>query len=221
MKRSNWSKSGNVKALTELLVAIGLFALPAPAAAQTGFSGRWTLDKDMSADLTKATFVPQVTQQRRNTGGFSGGGFGRGGFGGRRQNGGDNTRGGFGATLTPGEKEILKQFADYARTLTAITIEQTDHATLTITDAAGRSHLFLTDGTKTPIALATATVDSVTKWDDPHMVTTFTIGPAEDLVFTYVLVPASKRMALRVRLDESGRPRADVPELRLVYRITQ
>jgi hypothetical protein len=220
MKRSNWSKSSNVRPLTALLVAVGLLALSAPASAQTGFSGRWTLDKDMSADLTKATFVPQVTQQRRNTGGFSAGGFGRGG-GGRRQTSGTDNRGGFGATLTPGEKEILKQFADYVRPLTAITIEHTDHATFTITDATGRSHLFPTDGTKTPMALATATVDSVTRMDDPHVVTTFTIGPAEDLVFTYALVPTSKRMVLRVRLDESGRPRADVPELRLVYRITQ
>ncbi len=52
------------------------------------------------------------------------------------------------------------------------------------------------------------------------MVTVFTIGPADDLVFTYILVPATNQMALRIRLDESGRPRADVPELRLVYRQT-
>jgi hypothetical protein len=51
-------------------------------------------------------------------------------------------------------------------------------------------------------------------------VTVLTIGPAEDLVFTYILVPATKQMALRIRMDESGRQRADVPELRLVYRLT-
>jgi hypothetical protein len=220
MKRSNWSKSSNVKPLTALVVAASLLALAAPASAQTDFSGRWTLDKDISADLTRATFVPQVAPQRRNTGGFSAGGFGRGGSGGRRQAGGNETRAGFGATLTPEERAILKEFADYVRGFTAVTIEHTDHSTFTITDAAGRSHLFPTDGTKTAMALATATVSSVTRWDGPHMVTVFTIGPAEDLVFTYILVPATSQMALRIRLDESGRPRGDVPELRLVYRQT-
>jgi hypothetical protein len=66
-----------MKALTALLAAASLLALSAPASAQTDFSGRWVLDKDMSADLTKATFAPQASPQRRSTGGFSGGGFGR------------------------------------------------------------------------------------------------------------------------------------------------
>jgi hypothetical protein len=52
------------------------------------------------------------------------------------------------------------------------------------------------------------------------MVTVYTISPTRDLVFTYILVPATKQMALRIRLDESGRQRTDVPELRLVYRLT-
>jgi hypothetical protein len=207
-----------MKTLTALLAAVHLFALSAPASAQTDFSGRWMLDKDMSADLTKATFAPQATPQQRSTGGFSGGGFGRS-YGGRSQAGGGENRGG-GATVTPGERAILKEFADYLRSFTTVDIEHTDHSTFTVTDTAGRSHLFPTDGTKTPMALATATVDSITRWDGPHMVTVFTIGPAEDLVFTYILVPATHQMALRIRLDQSGRPRADVPELRLVYRQT-
>ena len=49
--------------------------------------------------------------------------------------------------------------------------------------------------------------------------TTYRIGPSRDLLFTYVLVPATKQMALRIALDQSGRQRADVPELRLVYRL--
>jgi hypothetical protein len=52
------------------------------------------------------------------------------------------------------------------------------------------------------------------------MVTAYTISPTRELVFTYILVPATKQMALRVKLEDSGRQRADVPELRLVYRLT-
>jgi hypothetical protein len=211
------------KPLTALWLAAALFALPAAAAAQTDFSGSWTLDKDLSADLTKATFVPVKVQTNRSPGGFSGGsgGFGgRGGFGGGRRSGSTDSRASGGSALTPEEKAVVTEFADYVRTLTAITIEHTDHSTFTVTDAKGGVHLFPTDGTKIPVALATRSADSVTKWDGSHMVTVFTVGPSEDLVFTYILVPATKQMALRIRMDESGRPRADVPELRLVYRLT-
>jgi len=51
------------------------------------------------------------------------------------------------------------------------------------------------------------------------MVTVYTISPTHEVVFTYVLVPATRQMALRVRLDESGRKREDVPELRLIYKL--
>ena len=105
------------------------------------------------------------------------------------------------------------------KTLGSLVIEHTDHSTFTISDGQGRAHLFLTDGTKTPQTFVTATLDSVTRWDGPHMVTVFTVGPTHDLVFTYILVPATKQLALRIHLEESGRPRADVPELRLVYKL--
>jgi hypothetical protein len=88
-----------------------------------------------------------------------------------------------------------------------------------VTDGPGRSHLFPTDGTKTPQAFGSTTIDAVTKWDGPHIVTVYTIGPSHDLVFTYILVPATRQMALRIQLDDAGRARADVPELRLVYKL--
>jgi hypothetical protein len=200
-----------------IFLALLLTGAATSAFAQTDFTGRWILDKEISADLTKASFEPQ-TQQRRTTN-FSGGGFGRGGSGGRRTGG--DTRGGYGTTVTPEERARLKEFADYVRSFGALTIEHTDHSTFTVTDTTGRSRLFPTDGTKTPMALASSTIDSVTKWDGPHMVTVFSIGPAEDLVFTYILVPATRQMALRIRFDESGRQRPDVPELRLVYRLAR
>ena len=65
-----------------IFLALLLTGAATGAFAQTDFSGRWILDKEISADLARASFEPQ-TQQRRNAT-FSGGGFGRGGFGGRR-----------------------------------------------------------------------------------------------------------------------------------------
>lgn len=210
-----------MKSFALLLLAAGLVVVSSTSAsAQTDFSGVWVMDRDISGDLTKATFEPAQMPARRNVGGFSGGGFGGRGFGGGRRVGGNTGNGDSrGSTpLTAEEKARLKALADYVRTFGSITIEHTDHSTFTVTDAQGRSQLFPTDGTKTPLAIGSDTIDTVTKWDGPHLVTTFTVSASRELIFTYVLVPATRQMALRVNLDESGRLRGDVPELRLVYK---
>jgi hypothetical protein len=214
-----------MKPIATIVLAAGLLAVPAAvASAQTDFSGTWAVDRDISADLSKVTFEPPQTQARRTAGGFSGGGFGGrgGGFGGRNGSAGgrpnDTGDGRTGAATTDEEKARLRELALYVKGLASIVIEHTDHSTFTVTDAQGRSHLFPTDGTRTPQAFGSTTVDSVTRWDGPHMVTVFTIGPSRNLVFTYILVPATRQMALRVGVDQSGRARADVPELRLVYK---
>jgi hypothetical protein len=212
------------------LLAAALAAVPCTrASAQTDFSGTWVLDREISADLTKVTFEPTQTQARGNGGGFSGfggGGFGRGngGNGGRvsgsRPRGGPSEgRDGTSNALSPEEIVRLKELAGYVRGFSTLAIEHSDHSTFTVTDADRNARLYPTDGTKTPQMLDTQRVDSVTKWDGPHMVTVFTIGPAHDLVFTYILVPATRQMALRIRLEESGRVRADLPELRFVYKL--
>jgi hypothetical protein len=227
---------GMVKPAASLVVFAGFLALSAGrASAQTDFSGTWTLDRDISGDLSKAMFEPQQEKARRNTGGLTGGfgGLGmRGGFGGRGRSGdrgGSSDAGGDGrndgssgngaTARTVDERTRLRELADYVKGFASLVIVHSDNSTFAVTDAQGRSRLFPTDGSKTQHALATTTVESTTRWDGPHMVTIYTIGPAHELVFTYVLVPATKQMALRIRMDESGRPRADVPELRLIYKL--
>jgi hypothetical protein len=211
-----------VKLIAAAIVA-GVVLGSARADAQVDFSGNWTLDRAISGDLAKATFEPPAqSQTARRPGGFSGGFGGRGFGGGNRRQGqaGENERRhAGGAALTEDERLKLRDVAAFVKTLGSLVIEHTDHSTFTISDGQGRAHLFPTDGTRTPQTFVTATLDSVTKWDGPHMVTVFTIGPTHDLVFTYILVPATKQLALRIHLEESGRARADVPELRLVYRL--
>jgi hypothetical protein len=205
-------------------IAFGLVLSAASISAQVDFTGSWVLDRDISADLTRAQFEPaQQTQNQRSPGGFSGG-IGGIGIGGRRGGGGrprsgGTEGGGRAGALTAEEHARLKEIADYVRTLTSLTIEHSDHSTFTVIDPHGRSRLYTTDAKPGEQAFATQTIGSVTKWDGPHVVTTFQIGPERDLVFTYILVPASHQMALRISLDESGRPRADVPEIRLVYKM--
>jgi hypothetical protein len=209
-----------------LLLAVGFLALSAGrASAQVDFTGTWTLDRDISADLTKASLEPQQAPARRNTGltgGFGGIGM-RGGLGGR--NGGGNRTASNGenrngvTALTVDEKARLKDIIDYVKGFTSLTIAHSDHSTFAVTDGQGRARVFPTDGTKTSFSFATTTIDSKTSWDGPHMVTVYPISQTHDVVFTYVLVPATKQMALRVRLDESGRRREDVPELRLIYKL--
>ena len=210
-----------------ILLAAALTMLPcARASAQTDFSGTWVLDREISTDLSKVTFTPTQAPPRNNGGGFSGfgggGGFGRSGGrgygnpggGGSRERGGEN-----GGALSAEETGRLRELAGYVRGFSTLVIEHSDHSTFTVTDADRNARLYPTDGTRAPQMLDTQRVDSVTKWDGPHMVTIFTIGPAHDLVLTYILVPATKQMALRIHLEESGRIRPDVPELRLVYKL--
>jgi len=211
-----------VKPVPAFLLIIGLLTLSAGrASAQVDFSGTWALDKEMSADLSKATFEPQQTQTRR-TSGFGGRGFGgrNGGSRPARPAPGDNTTRTGESALSADEHARLRELADYVKGLSSLVIVHSDHSTFTVSDAQGRSRLFPTDGSKIQHAFATTTIDSTTRWDGPHMVTAYTISPTRELVFTYILVPATKQMALRIKLDESGRQRADVPELRLVYRLT-
>ena len=118
------------------------------------------------------------------TGGFGGFGGSRQAFGGRptppRPSSGGRNDGTGGQHDADRRREghACARWPTYVKGLASIVIEHTDHSTFTVTDAQGRSRLFPTDGTKTPQALATTTVDSVTKWDGPHMVTVYTIGPA-------------------------------------------
>jgi hypothetical protein len=211
-----------VKLVTAAIVA-GVVLCSARADAQVDFSGTWLLDRAVSGDITKATFEPPAQRSTSRTpGGFSGGGFGGRGFGGSRrrgQAGGAERRDDRGTALTDEERLKLRDVAAFVKTLGSLVIEHTDHGTFTVSDGQGRAHLFPTDGAKTPQTFVTATLDSVTRLDDAHMVTVFTIGETRDLVFTYVLVPATKQLALRIHLEDSGRTRADVPELRLIYKL--
>jgi len=211
-----------MKVILAAMVA-GLVLGSARADAQVDFSGTWILDREVSSDLAKATFEPPAPHQAsRMPSGFSGGFGGRSFGGGNRRQGqprSDEARDPRGAALSEDERLKLRDMAAFVKTLGSLVIEHTDHSTFTVSDGQGRAHLFPTDGTRTPQTFATATLDSVTRWDGPHMVTVFTIGPAHDLLFTYILVPATKQLALRIHLEESGRTRADVPELRLVYKL--
>src|SRR3954468_13278881 len=79
-----------MKHLALLVLVAAFVAVPcARASAQTDFSGTWTLDREISSDLTKASFEPPKAPTPHNTGGFSGGVGGRG-FGGGSPRGGGN-----------------------------------------------------------------------------------------------------------------------------------
>src|SRR5262252_3549429 len=121
-----------MKPVVLLMMVVGaLTCTAARASAQVDFTGKWTLDRDLSADLTKASFEPQQAQAPRNTG-FNGGFGGRGGYGGRGGGGGgrrpgDNSGSRSGAALTADEHARLKEIADYVKGLTSLTIDHTDH----------------------------------------------------------------------------------------------
>src|SRR5690349_18001640 len=109
------------------VAAVSLALWPTAAWAQIDFSGAWTLDREVSSDLTKISFEPVATQARRNPGGFSGGSGGRG-IGGRigsRRPAGGNDIGRAGA-FTVDERTALREIADFVKALSSIVIEHSD-----------------------------------------------------------------------------------------------
>jgi hypothetical protein len=197
--------------------------------ARPDFSGTWTIDRNYSNDPAQANFAGGQASTNRGsqgrggglTGGF--GGFGRGGSfgGGSRNRGGgtSNTNGGDGST-TPDEKARLAAMSDeIKKALTTLTISHHEPS-FVVTD--GNDHAFFshTTGERESQTLGDTAIPGETRWDGDHIVTEFDLSSRRRLIFTYALLPATKQMVLRIRLEgSSGQRGADPQELKLVYKL--
>ena len=198
----------------------GLISGPAPAqtpvpdtapATRPNFSGRWSLDLDLSSDPSKAAFDAAPDNSRSRSGGRRGGGLG--GFGGFSRSGGSST----GGAMTSDERTRLQGLTDQIKKSSAqLTISHSDPS-LAITDPEGHTQLFQTSGSKDQHQLASTVVESTTHWDDIRLVTEYALGSSRKLVYTYSLVPRTDQMVIRIRLDATEGSRAGRQEVKLVY----
>ncbi len=194
-------------------------ATPVPAETRPDFSGTWSLDRSISTDLEKASFLPP---NRSSQGG--GGGGGRGGFGGF-----GGGRGGFGggsrsrnqdsssSDMTSDEKTRLSVLTDLMKKGFATLVISHHDPNFVVNDSLDHTQFFQTTGSTDEHELVSTKVTSTTHWEESRLVTEHDLSSSRKLVYTYALLPATRQMVLRVRLEPNGSRRATGPEVKLVY----
>jgi hypothetical protein len=214
---------------THLVVALGLaVAWLHPARAQTvppatssaearpNFSGTWSLDRNISDDPSHANFETSRPQSGQRPGGFGGGSSRRsGGFGGSRSRNRDAAD-----AITPDERTRLQVLTDQLKKASASLVISHHDPSFVIDDPQDHAQFFQTSGTPDEHHLGSVTVTSTTHWEGSRLVTAYALSSRRNLVYTYTLLPTTKQLVLRVRLDATEGQRANGPELMLVYTLT-
>jgi hypothetical protein len=186
---------------------------PPTSEARPDFSGTWALDRSISNDPAKASFVPAQARNNQSAGGFGGGRRGgRGGFGGGSRPA-DRTA----DDRTPDERTRLQALTDLLRKGSATLVVSHHEPSFVINDAQDRTLFFQTDDSTNDHEIGAGTISSTTRWEGPRLVTEYNLSSRLKLVFTYTLLAETKQMVLRVRLDDTERRRAVGQELKLVY----
>jgi len=200
--------------------AFRLGAQTVPVTADSGearpdFSGRWSLDRSISNDASKASFEPGQENRSARPGGFGGGSRRRGGFGGL--GGGRPDSRDTAAASTPDERARLQALTDWLKSASALLVISHHDPSFVINDAQNQTQFFKTDGSLDDHQLGAVMVSSTTHWEGPRLVTSYTLSSRQQLVCTYTVLPATKQLVLRVRRDVTEVQRGTGPELKLVY----
>ena len=165
-----------------------------------------------------------VRHRRARAGGARsgrGGGFGgRGGGGGFGGAGGANTSRSPASTLTPEERNRLRELTDQVkRSSAALVIAQSDPG-FTVTDSQGHTQMIQTDGSIDQRQLASVYVDSSAHWDDSRLVIEYVVSVDRKLLYTHTLLPKTMQLVVRITLDAPETRRGGSPEVKLVYNRT-
>ena len=183
----------------------------APADTHPDFSGTWSLDTNLSDDLSRVDFGGgQESDRRTGRGGGSGGG--------RR-----GSRGGFGApgsgdTSTRLEKSRLEDLINELKKGFALLVVSHHEPTFVINDGLDFTQFFRTNGVMDEHPFSSGPITSTTRWEGSRLVTEYALSSRQKLTCTYTVLPATKQMVLRVRLD-AGTWQPPARELKLVYNL--
>jgi hypothetical protein len=193
-------------------------ASQAPPETRPDFSGTWSLDRSISTDLDKASLDPATNRGSqgagRRGGGFGGGYRGRGGFGG--SGGSRPTYRDSSSDMTSDERARLSTLTDELKKGSATLVISHHDPSLVINDSLDHTQFFQTTGGSDEHPLASTKITSTTHWEESRLVTEYDLG-SRKLVYTYALLPATRQMVLRVRLEANAGGRATGSEIKLVY----
>jgi hypothetical protein len=171
------------------LVAALAIAFTAAAVAQPppkpNLSGSWTLDREISTDPASVAFDRQGGRSRLPA-----------------------------PPRSPDEQTRLRELVDQIRKASASLVISHNDPSLAITDSQGHTQIFQTTGDTDQHQLASVVVESATHWDGARLVTAYTVSTGRRLVYTYTLLPATRQLVVRIRLDGD---RARAPEVKFVY----
>ena len=188
------------------------------------FSGTWMLDSHLSDN------PEQVAQEIRFDTGqsvdqelFGGGtergrpgGIGRGGEGQGRRVGPERDHGGTADQISADDRKKVTELTDAVQFASpTLTIAQTD-STITIAGTRGGTQTLSTNGKVEKQALDAGAVDRVASWEGPSLVVAYEVGHAGTLTYTYVLVPTTKQLLIRVNF-ERRRGEPGPFDIKLVY----
>ena len=198
-----------------VLTALGLLAAGAHTEAHRqehpDFSGRWSLNWDLSDDPRQQAPVADVDRERRPDGPGSGG-FGRGGFGG----------GGFGAP-PPGDREewsderrtgLREALADLLTAPRRVTIAQDPREMLLTYDDGRYVRLVLDDREHAGLA-AGVRVTRKARWEDDRLIAEVKLESNQKIVHELALRLAGDQLVLTTTLEPRGSQ--DGFQLRRVY----
>jgi hypothetical protein len=118
--------------------------------------------------------------------------------------------------MTSDERARLSALTDELKKGSATLVISHHDPSLVINDSRDHTQFFQTTGSSDEHQLASTKVTSITRWEESRLVTEYDLG-SQKLVYTYALLPATRQMVLRVRLEANGSQRATGPEIKLVY----
>jgi hypothetical protein len=117
--------------------------------------------------------------------------------------------------MTSDDKTRLSVLTDLMRKGFATLVISHHDPSFVVNDSLDNTQFFQTTGSSDEHQLVSTKVASTTRWEDSRLITEYDLG-SRRLVYTYALLPATRQMVLRIRL-ENGSQRAAGPEVKLVY----
>lgn len=118
--------------------------------------------------------------------------------------------------LSPDDRKKLNELTDAVQFASpTLTISQTD-GDITITSTRGGTQTFHTNGKVEKQPSNAGTVDRVASWEGLTLVVAYEVGHAGTLTHTYLLVPTTKQLLIRVNFERRlGQPGPF--DIKLVY----
>lgn len=215
--------------LAARLLVIGIaYAVPAYAQAiasgRPDFRGTWTFDIYLSDNPEQVARALRIDTGQGGQEAFVGGGIDRGRPGGIGRGGGG--RGDFDSPgrgrvetveqLRPEDRKKLAELTDAVQFASpTLTIAQTD-STITIAGIRSGNQTLTTNGEVEKQTLDAGAVDRVARWEGPTLVVAYEVGHAGTLTYTYLVVPTTKQLMIRVNFERvRGQPGPF--DIKLVY----